>query len=296
MTAINAKQAPKGSNGMVKKPLTPGRVVYLIFAYLVLTFIVLVSIGPIVWVIMSSFKSNGAILSSPFALPDTFNFDAYGQVISQFNFGTYALNSLLIAGTSTVVAVVILSMSAYVIAKYKFPFKNLIYVLLTVTLLVPGHTKTQPIFSLIMQLNLYDTKLGLFLVYLSSSIASSLFILRSNFSSIPRELNEASEIDGAGFFRTFWQINMPLAKTGIFTAGILMFLGNWNEYYFAALLTSSPANRTLPVSLASFNQAFSYDYTRMFAALTLVVLPGIIIYMLAQEQVQASVAGSAVKG
>ena len=89
---------------------------------------------------------------------------------------------------------------------------------------------------------------------------------------------------------------MPLAKTGIFTAGILMFLGNWNEYYFAALLTSSARNRTLPVSLASFNQAFSYDYTRMFAALTLVVLPGIIIYMFAQEQVQASVAGSVVKG
>ena len=286
----------KGTSGEVKKPLTPGRLVYLILAYAVLIFIVLVSIGPIVWVIMSSFKSNAAILGSPFSLPDTFNLDAYEKVINQFNFGTYAINSFLIATSSTVVAIVLLSMSSYVIAKYNFPLKNLIYVLLTVTLLVPGHTKTQPISSLIMNLNLYDTKFGLFLVYLSSSIASSLFILRSNFSSIPKELNEAAEIDGSGFFRTFWQINMPLAKTGIFTAGILMFLGNWNEYYFASLLTSSPANRTLPVSLASFNQAFSYDYTRMFAALTLVVLPGIIIYMFAQEQVQASVAGSAVKG
>ena len=291
-----ASRKIKATEGMVKKQLTPGRAVYLILAYLVLLFIVLVSVGPIVWVIISSFKSNAAILSSPFSLPDTFNIDAYIKVVTQFNFGTYALNSLLIASTSTVVAIVILSMSSYVIAKYNFPLKNTIYILLTITLLVPGHTKTQPIFSLIMNLNLYDTKFGLFLVYLSSAIASSLFILRSNFSSIPRELNEAAEIDGAGFFRTFWQINMPLAKTGIFTAGILMFLGNWNEYYFAALLTSSPANRTLPVSLASFNQAFSYDYTRMFAALTLVVLPGIIIYMLAQEQVQASVAGSAVKG
>ncbi len=286
----------KGTNGEARKPLTPGRVCYLIFAYLVLAFIVAVSVGPIAWVIMSSFKSNGAILTSPFILPDTFNFDAYVKVITQFNFGTYAVNSFTIATSSTIVAMVILSMSSYVIAKYNFPFKNLIYVLLTITLLVPGHTKTQPIFSLIMNLNLYDTKAGLFLVYLSSSIASSLFILRSNFASIPRELNEAAEIDGAGFFRTFWQINMPLAKTGIFTAGILMWLGNWNEYYFASLLTSSASNRTLPVSLASFNQAFSYDYTRMFAALTLVILPGIIIYMFTQEQVQASVAGSAVKG
>ena len=298
MTVQAAKPSRKirGSDGEAKKALTPGRVVYLLFAYIVLTFIVLVSVGPILWVIMSSFKSNGAILTSPFSLPDTFNFDAYVSVINQFNFGTYALNSVLIASSSTIVATILLSMSSYVIAKYNFPLKNLIYVLLTVTLLVPGHTKTQPIFSLIMSLNLYDTKAGLFLVYLSGSIASSLFILRSNFASIPKELNEASEIDGAGFFRTFWQINMPLARTGIFTAGILMFLGNWNEYYFASLLTSSAANRTLPVSLASFNQAFSYDYTRMFAALTLVILPGIIIYMFAQEQVQASVAGSAVKG
>ena len=298
MTVQAAKPSRKirGSDGEAKKALTPGRVVYLLFAYIVLTFIVLVSVGPILWVIMSSFKSNGAILTSPFSLPDTFNFDAYVSVINQFNFGTYALNSVLIASSSTIVATILLSMSSYVIAKYNFPLKNLIYVLLTVTLLVPGHTKTQPIFSLIMSLNLYDTKTGLFLVYLSGSIASSLFILRSNFASIPKELNEASEIDGAGFFRTFWQINMPLARTGIFTAGILMFLGNWNEYYFASLLTSSAANRTLPVSLASFNQAFSYDYTRMFAALTLVILPGIIIYMFAQEQVQASVAGSAVKG
>lgn len=291
-----ANKKIKGTDGMTKQQLTPGRLLYLIAAYTVLLFIVLVSVGPIAWVIMSSFKSNGAILTSPFSGPDLFNFDAYVKVITQFNFGTYALNSLLIAASSTMVGMIILSMSSYVIAKYNFPCKNLIYVLLTITLLVPGHTKTQPIFTLIMSLNLYDTKTGLFLVYLSGSIASSLFILRSNFASIPNSLNEAAEIDGAGFFRTFWQINMPLAKTGIFTAGVLMFLGNWNEYYFASLLTSSPANRTLPVSLASFNQAFSYDYTRMFAALTLVVLPGILIYMFAQEQVQASVAGSAVKG
>ena len=187
-------------------------------------------------------------------------------------------------------------MAAYVIAKYNFPCKSLIYVLLTLTLLVPGHTKTQPIFSLIMNLNLYDTKTGVWLVYLANGIAMSLFVLKATFMSIPQSLNEAAEIDGASFTRTFWQINLPLAKTGLSTAGILMFLGNWNEYYYAALLTSSASNRTLPVSLAFFNQAFSYDYTRMFAALTMVVLPGIIIYMLAQEQVQASVAATGVKG
>lgn len=293
----NVKMNRKANkDGSPKKPLTVGRVCYLIFAYLVLIFIVVVSVFPILWVILSSFKSNAAILSSPFALPDTFNFDAYISVINQYSFGTYAINSVIISFGATACSLLFFSMAAYVIAKYNFPCKSLIYVLLTLTLLVPGHTKTQPIFSLIMNLNLYDTKTGVWLVYLANGIAMSLFVLKATFMSIPQSLNEAAEIDGASFTRTFWQINLPLAKTGLSTAGILMFLGNWNEYYYAALLTSSASNRTLPVSLAFFNQAFSYDYTRMFAALTMVVLPGIIIYMLAQEQVQASVAATGVKG
>lgn len=284
------------SQGGKKQKLTPGRLVYLICAYIFLAFIVIVSIYPIVWVMQSSFKSNAAILTSPFSLPDTFNFDAYVSVFNQYSFGTYAINSLIIAGGSTIVSIFFYAMAAYVIAKYNFPLKNFIYVVLTLTLLVPGHTKTQPIFQMIMNLNLYDTKTGLWLVYLSGGIAMSLFVLKANFASIPNDLNEAASIDGSGFFRTFWQINLPLAKNGLATAGILMFLGNWNEYYYAALLTSSESNRTLPVSLAFFNQAFSYDYTRMFAALTIVVLPGIILYAFFQEQVTASVASSGVKG
>lgn len=278
------------------RPLSAGRLLYLIFAYSVMLFIVAVSIFPILWVILSSFKTNAAILSSPFSLPDALNFDAYLSVLRQHNFVDYALNSIMIAGLSTLCSLFFFAMAAYVLAKYKFPCKKIIYILLTLTLLVPGHTKTQPIFSIIMNLNLYDTKAGLWLVYLANGIAMSLFVMKATFMSIPQALNESAEIDGASFLRIFWQINLPLAKSGLSTAGVLMFLGNWNEYYYAALLTSSPQNRTLPVSLAFFNQAFSYDYTRMFAALTMVVLPGIIIYMLAQEQVQASIAATGVKG
>ena len=114
--------------------------------------------------------------------------------------------------------------------------------------------------------------------------------------SIPKSLDEAATLDGASFFRTFWTINLPLAKSALATAGILMFLGNWNEYYFASLLTVSDSQRTLPIALAFFTSEFSYNYTQLFAALTIVILPGIILYALAQDQVQASVAASGVKG
>lgn len=271
-------------------------ILFKVFMYACLIFTVVVSLFPILWVIMSSFKTNAQILSSPLELPTNISFSAYKSVLEQYSFGTYAINSFLISTFSTALSLLFFSMAAYVFAKYRFPLKNLLYALFTITLLVPAHTKTQPIFSLIMQLGLYDSKIGIGLVYLSGGIAMSLFILRSSFLSIPKELNEAASIDGSSFVRTFFQINVPLAKSGLATAGILMFLGNWNEYYFASLLTSSPTNRTLPVALQFFNQSFSYDYTRMFAALTIVILPGIIIYMLAQEQVQSSVASSGVKG
>lgn len=265
------------------------------FGYATLIFIAALSAMPILWVIMSSFKSNGAILSSPFALPDTFNFNAYASVLNQYSLLDYGKNSIIVSFLPTFLSLLFYAMSAYAIGKFEFPGKNLLYVLFTVTLLVPGHTRTQPIFSLIMNLSLYDTLGGLMLVYLSGGLAMSLFVLRASFMAVPKELDEAAYIDGANFFQVFFKVNLPLVKTGLSTAGVLMFLGNWNEYFYAALLTSSPTNRTLPVALSFFNQAFSYDYTRMFAALTLVILPGILIYMVAQEQVTASIATTGIK-
>ena len=134
------------------------------------------------------------------------------------------------------------------------------------------------------------------LVYLSSGMALSMFILKATFQTIPAELNEAATLDGASFLKTFLLINMPLAKSGMVTAGVLMFLANWNEFYYANLLISSPSNRTLPVVTVLFNSMFNYNYTYTFAALTIVILPGIILYSLMQKQVQESIVASGVKG
>lgn len=272
------------------------KVLVKIFEYGILIFTILVSVFPIIWVIMSAFKTNAQILGSPFSLPTSISFDAFLYLFEKYNFLRYALNSLLICITSTGLSLIIFAMGGYVIAKYKFPGRNFIFALFTITLLVPAQSKAQPIFSLIMNLNLYDNIWGVALVYLSAGLAMSMFILKSTFMSIPKSLDEAAAIEGAGFFTIFWRINLPLAKSGLATAGILMFLNNWNEYFYASLLTSSDLNRTLPLALQFFNEAFSYDYTKLFAALTVVVLPGIILYAFAQEQVQESIAASGVKG
>ena len=154
----------------------------------------------------------------------------------------------------------------------------------------------QPLFSLVMRLGLYDNIWGVALVYVSMGLAISTFILRPAFMSIPKSLDEAAILEGANFFTVFLKINLPLAKGGLTTAGILMFLGNWNEYFYASILTSSDNTRTLPLALQFFTEAFSYNYTRLFAALSVVILPGIILYIIAQEQIQTSVASSGIKG
>jgi raffinose/stachyose/melibiose transport system permease protein len=266
------------------------------FIYLLFAFVVLVSAAPLLWVMISSFKTNGEILSEPFSFPKKLDFVPYIEVIQGNNFLRYALNSVIISVSATAISLIMYAMGAYVFARFNFPFKNFLFALFVLTLLIPGHTKTQPVFYLIMKLGLYGTRTGIALVYLSGGIAMSLFVMRAAFASIPKEMTEAAIIDGAGFFRNFIQMHVPLAKNGLATAGILMFLGNWNEYFFASLLSASAATRTLPYALAFFTEAYSYNYTKMFAALTLIILPGIIVYAVSQEQVQVSISSGSVKG
>lgn len=264
--------------------------------YFVMLFVIVTSVFPILWVIMSSFKTNAEIMSGPFVLPTSINFDAYGYLFENYDFATYAINSLIASVIPTLLSLLFFSMAAYVIAKYQFKGRALFYALFTITLLVPAHARTQPIFSLIINLNLYNTLEGLMLVYLSCGMAMSMFILKAAFQSVPQELTEAATIDGASFLKTFLLINLPLAINGLVTAGVLMFLSNWNEFYYANLLITSSSHRTLPVVTILFNSMFSYNYTNTFAALTVVVIPGILIYAVAQKQMQESIVGSAVKG
>ena len=133
-------------------------------------------------------------------------------------------------------------------------------------------------------------------MYAALGLPTSLFIFKSYFQSIPKELEEAAYIDGAGFFLTFFVIVFPLAKPGLATGAILQFLTSWNEFMFALILTKSTEVRTLPLALNYFTSQFSFNYTAMFAALTMVILPSIIIYILLQEQITSSMVEGSVKG
>ena len=276
--------------------LSPKQKAARVFSYLFMALCVLVALFPIVWVVLSSFKTNREILSNGLQLPSTFSFSGYKQALEMARILKFFVNSLIVSFASTALNVFILAMAGYVFAKKKFRFKNLIFGILSLSMVIPSTALMSPVYTVITKLHLYDTKMALILVYTALNMPISLMILRSAFAAIPTELEEAAYIDGAGFFRTFWQVMMPCAKGGLASAAVLAFLGSWNEFTFALLLTSSTSTRTLPLSLSYFTSQFSFNYTAMFAAITIAVLPSIIVFSIFQEQVCSSLTAGSVKG
>lgn len=263
---------------------------------LILLFVVVISVGPISWVLISSMKSSRDILNSPFTLPKSFNLSGYINVIATTDILTNFFNSFLVTIATTVVALFIYSLAGYVFAKFSFRFKNVLFVMLSLTLLIPGHAISQPIFALINALGLYDTRLALIIVYVARGLATSLFIMRASFYSVPKELDEAAAIDSANFWQIFFRVNLPLVKPGLATAAVLVFLQTWNEFYLGIMLTSSSSIRTLPVALQFLNNTLSYNYTNLFAAIVIAAVPGMIVYLCIQEKVQAGFAATGIKG
>jgi raffinose/stachyose/melibiose transport system permease protein len=242
---------------------------------------------------MSSFKSNAEILSNGIALPKTFNFSGYTAALRISPIPTFFLNSILISGAATLFNVLFLAMAAYVFARFDFKVKNLLYFILSLSLVLPMTALLHPVYMTISVLKLANTRSALVLVYTALNLPMSLLILRSTFQAVPKGLEEAAYMDGAGFIRIFFQVMMPVAKGGLTSAGVLSFLYCWNEFTFALILTSSQRVRTIPLSFSYFVSQFSKNYTAMFAAITIAVLPSIIVFAIFQEQVVNSmVAGS----
>ena len=272
----------------MKRDLGPARTgrrrIGRVITYGFLLLCVVLALLPLVWVMGSSFKTNAEIFADSLCPPHGWTLSGYAAVFRQSPMVHYFCNSLVVASVSTVCNVLALSMAAYVFARYRFRGKTVLYVLLCVTLVIPMTALLHPVYSIISGLGLYDTKRGLILVYTALNLPMSLLILRSAFAAIPQSLEEAACIDGAGFVRTFFQIMLPCARGGVVSAAALSFVNSWNEFTFALLLTSGQEARTLPLSMQYFTAQFSFNYTAMFAAVTVTVLPAVVLFAAFQQR------------
>ena len=257
---------------------------------------VLLALFPLVWVILSSFKTNQQILSSAISLPTAFSFDGYRMALKVSPILRFFFNSVVITLISTGLNVFLVSMAAYAFARTRFPGKNLLFTLLALSMVIPVTALMQPVYQVISGLGLLDSLPGLILVYMALNMPLTLLIMRATFAGVPASLEEAAYIDGAGFMHTYLKVMLPVAKGGLASAAVLAFLNAWNEFTFALVLTKSAHVRTLPLSLSYFTSQFTFNYTALFAAITMAVLPSILVFAVFQEQVSQSLVIGAVKG
>jgi raffinose/stachyose/melibiose transport system permease protein len=265
-------------------------------AFFYLMIVIIISIGPFLWVFASSLRTNKEILSSDFSFSAGIAFRNYERAFDMAPITQYYFNSIVVAVLSTILNIIITAMAAYVLSRFQFRGRDSLRLMLSFGLLIPAAALLIPLYLSIRAIGLYDNMWGLILTYAGFGIPISLYIMISYMMTIPKELEESAYMDGSGFMKTFLQIIIPLVTPALATATVLQFLLSWNEFQIALLLTSSHTTRTLPIALLYFKTALASDLGAMMAAITLVALPSILVFVALQKQVVAGLVTGAVKG
>ena len=279
-----------------KQPLTPGRILLKILCGIFVIFIIVISVFPFLYVFINSFQTNLDIMTGSMGFSQGLYFQNYVTAFTIAPLGQFYINSIIAAVCGTVLNLFVMAMAAYVIARFRFKMNTPLKLMFTSVLSIPCAALLQPLYITMNQLHLYDNLLGLIIVYAGLGMATTFYIMLSYYLTIPKTLEEAAYLDGAGFFKAYSTVILPITKPCFATAGVLQFLLCWNEFQFALTLTTGNQSRTLPIALYYFMTQFASDYGAMFAATVLVALPSIIVYCLLQKQVISGLAAGAVKG
>lgn len=273
-----------------KPATTPGDKLVGAVSHTALTIWSLIVILPLLWTFMSSFKTSSEIFASPFALPSVWRFDNYVKAWSEAGIGSYFLNSVIVVGSALVIVMVLGAMCAYVLARYTFPGSRAIYYLMLAGLTFPIFLAMVPLFFVLKNIGLLNTLPGLIIVYVGFALPFTVFFLFSFFKSLPHEITEAAALDGAGEWRTFFQVMLPMAKPGLASVAIFNFLGLWNQFLIPVSINAA-GPRVLSQGLAAFagQMGYAVDFGALFAAVTVTVVPVLIVYVIFQRQLQGSV-------
>ncbi len=267
-----------------------------IFWTVLVAFFFVICVYPVIWMILGSLKEETEFFRNTWGLPSHPLFSNYVKAWKQGELGQKFINSFIVTVGAILIMVPVNCCAAYAIGRLKFKFRMLIYSYLLLGIMIPSGVLGIPTYQVALALGLNNSLPGLILVYASGSIAMGIFIMRAFFVSLPKGLEEAAEIDGASKFKTFLWIILPLAKPGIVTQIIFSGLGYWNEYYFANLMLTNENLRTLPVAVSNFIGRHNVEYTALFAALSIVTIPIVIVYLLCQKAFIEGISAGAMKG
>ena len=274
---------------------TPGERARRVLTYAILIAVAGLFFVPFLWTISTSLKT----------LPETTGFDllpnnpslrAYREVLTEFDFLRYAANSFFLAGVITLANVILCSIGGYAFARLKFPGREVLFMLVLATLMIPDQLRLVPVFVMLSGWGLVGSFKGYILIKLV--LATNLFFMRQYFLTIPRDFEEAAKLDNAGHFKTFWRVMLPLTGPALAAITILTFQGIWNEFFWPLILLGfgSPDHYTVQLGIAQFSFQYQTLWPQLMAASVIAILPIVIIFLFFQRYFVSGVVASGVKG
>jgi raffinose/stachyose/melibiose transport system permease protein len=253
--------------------------------YLLLWAYAAVALAPLLVMVLDSLRPNADVLAHPLALPKALDLSSYSTAWTQASFGTYVRNSVLVTVAAVALDVGVSLPASYILGRYRFRGSGTLIAYFLAGLMLPIRLGILPIFYLLGSLGLVDSRLGLVLVYAAGGVPFSVFIMSAFFRGLPRELEEAARIDGAGETRIFARVMLPLVKPAIATVVVFRFVPLWNDFFFPLVLLRTTDRYTLPVGLTQFFGEFQTNWSALFAGLVIATVPLVVLFLVATKQI-----------
>ena len=264
--------------------------------HLILLSYTMLALGPIILIVSNSLKNRRAIFSSPFSLPnsETFSLDGYRSVLEGANFDLYFRNSLIVTLVSLFLVVSFSTMAAHALVEYRFPGNAVLGIYMALGIMIPIRLGTVSILKLMVRLNLVNTLWSLILVYTAMGIPLGIFLMSQFFRQVPSDLKAAARVDGAGEYRVFWLL-VPLVRPGMAAVAVFTMMPVWNDLWFPLVLAPGEDTKTVTLGAQAFLGQFASDWNAVLAALTLAMLPIVILYVIFSRQFLGGLTDGAVK-
>jgi multiple sugar transport system permease protein len=252
--------------------------------------------GPVLWMLSSAFKSNADIFAYPPQLiAKSFSAAAFNAVFNDPQEIRFFVNSYVVGLSVTALTVLVAIIAAYALSRYKFALKEPLKVMIIGVQAIPPITLIIPLFGVVIALHLYNSYEGLIFTYLVFTLPYSVVMMTAYFNSLPRELDEAARIDGAGTMGTLWRVILPLSRPGLVAVAFYAFMISWNEFLFALTLTQTDNMRTVPVGLTLLMGQYNYQWNQIMAMSVLGCLPVVILFLIFQRHFVSGLSSGAVK-
>jgi N-acetylglucosamine transport system permease protein len=302
LTTLDRPPAPTGPETPVTRARTgvPRREFGVVnaFTHAFLLFWAALTALPLLWVLLSSFKSDAEILGDPWQLPGALRFENWARAWTAAHIGRYFLNSGIVVAGSLTLTMLLGAAAAYVFARYEFRGRQVLYYLLVGGMMFPVFLALVPLFFVVRNLGLFNNWLGLMLVYAAYSLPFTVFFMTAFFRTLPTSIAEAALIDGCGHFRLFFRVMLPMARPGLISVAIFNFLVHWNQFILPQVLMQGDESKWVlaqGLAMLAISQGYEGDYSGLFAGLTIAMLPVLVVYVLFQRQIQSGLTAGQLK-